>query len=393
MSSSNLVKLVYIVETVIGETPVAGNFDTIRFISESLSGTPETTESQQIRTDRLSNGQVVTGLTVQGDIGFELAKEAPIDDFIESAMQSTFVTDAAINADFTIDNTLKTITRDVGDFNVDVAVGDLLKLSGFGQSANNSTQVFVAQINSATVITYAGSLVDEGPTTASITVADKIGIGTTKKSFSIQKSFEDLTNKAINYRGMMVNTMSFNVAYGSIINGSFGLVGTDYEAVDLAADFMTDGRTINNPATTQSLNGSIDMPLIASNIAGILDGLTFCIQSAEISLDNNSRPENCIGLAAPNDHNFGVANVAVNLSAYLSNENWLILKKKLTQESFSLGFQVKNSDGYYAFYIPALQVSFDDPSSDGPNQDVILSMSGVAKVGANGEKSLYIYKS
>jgi hypothetical protein len=394
MSSSNLVKIVYIEETVIGETPVAGDFDTVRFISEALSGSPETTESQQIRTDRLSNGQVVTGLTVAGDIGFELSKEAPIDSFMESAMQSDFAAAIAMNEDFTTDNTAKTIVRAAGSYITDgVAVGDLLSFSGFASSVINAAQVFVTEVTSATSIKYSGTLVDEGPTTATVSIASKIGIGITKKSFSMMKEFEDLTDKAINYRGMMVNTMSLNVAYGEIVNGSFGFVGTDYEPVEVAANFMTDGRTVNASATTQSLNGSVDMPLIISDSAGVLDEIAFCIQSAEISLDNNSRPENCIGEAAPQDHNFGVSAVSVNLTAYLSDDNWNILAKKLTQESFSLAFQVKNADGYYAFFMPAVQVSFDDPSSEGPNQDVFLNMSGVAKVGDAGEKSLYIFKS
>jgi len=55
MSSANLVRLTAIEETVYGETPVAGNFKTARFTSEALSGTPDTSESQSIRTDRLSS--------------------------------------------------------------------------------------------------------------------------------------------------------------------------------------------------------------------------------------------------------------------------------------------------------------------------------------------------
>ena len=69
-----------------------------------------------------------------------------------------------------------------------------------------------------------------------------------------------------------------------------------------------------------------------------------------------------------------------------------MLPKKLTQEPFELGFMLKNSGGVYGFYIPALQVSFDDPNSAGQNQDVMLSMKGMAKVGDSGESALVIYK-
>jgi len=126
---------------------------------------------------------------------------------------------------------------------------------------------------------------------------------------------------------------------------------------------------------------------------GVLDTVTFCIQSVTLSLNNNLTPQNCIGKIAATNFNPGTANISVELSAYLSDSNWAILAKKLTQESFSLAFQVKNSDGWYGFYLPALQVSFSDPSSGGNNSDVMLSMSGTAKVGSNGESSLFIFKS
>lgn len=394
MSSSNLVEINFIEETVLGETPGAGNFSTARFISEALSGTPETTESAQIRSDRLTSGQVVVGLTVGGELSFELAKEPEIDDFIESAMLSTFATSGAVTVDLTIDTTLKTITRAAGDFTLDLNVGDFISLTNFANAENN-VQVMVTEVTSATVIKYTGpeGMVDEAGSETDYKLADKISIGTTKKSFSMIKKFIDLTNKAINYRGMLVNTMNLNVAYGEIVNGSFGFSGVDYDPVDAAVDFMTNGRTINAPSTTQSMNGSIDMPVIASSSVGTLDGVTFCIQNVELALANNLTAQQCIGKAAPKDYSPGSAGITVNLSAYLADDNWSIIKKKLTQESFALGFQVKNGDGWYGFYMPAVQVSFDDPASGGANQDVILSMSGTAKVGANGESSLYIYKS
>ena len=73
MSSSNQVRIATIKESTYGVTPPAGNFKTARYTSESLSGTPETTESEQIRQDRLSSGQITVGLNVGGDLNGELA--------------------------------------------------------------------------------------------------------------------------------------------------------------------------------------------------------------------------------------------------------------------------------------------------------------------------------
>lgn len=393
MSSANLVSVNYIEETTRGETPSTGDFSTARFTSESLSGTPDTTESQQIRTDRLSSGQITTGLTLSGGLDFELAKESALEDFMASAMFSDWVTTAAVTVDLTIDTTAKTITRDSGDFTSDLSAGDMITLQGFSDS-NNNTQVMVTSVDSATVISYAGSssMTDEAGSGTSYQLADYLTIGTDIKSFSIIKRFLDLTTKAINYRGMQVNTMSLNIAHGSLVTGSFGFMGTDYEAVDAAADFMTDGRTIGDPATTNTMNGSIDMPFIASSVAGTLTEEDFCIQELSLDLNNNLTARNCIGKIEADSYNEGTSTIEVSINSYLGDNNWEMLSKKLTQEEFALGFAVKNSGGMYGFYMPAVQVSFDDPASGGINQDVMLDMSGMAKVGANGESSLKIFR-
>lgn len=394
MSSSNLVRVTFIEESTLGTTPGAGDFSTARFISESLSGSPETTESAQIRSDRMSSGQVVTGLTVGGELNFELAKEDALDAFFASGMMNTWNTHVAVTVDLSINGTTKEITRATGNWNTDVVVGDILTLSGFSNAANN-TQVQVVEIVSNTIIKVVanGVLVTEVDTNNQYKRADKLTIGAVKKSFSMEKAFLDLTNKALIYRGMLVNTLSFNIAYGSIITGAIGFSGTDYENADAAIEFITNARTIDAAATTNSLNGSVDMPFVISSATGLLDEVTFCIQSLELSLNNNHAAQNCIGEAAPVDYSPGTAQIEVNMSAYLADANWSVLAQKLTQTPFALGFMVKNNDGWYGFYLPAVQVSFDDPASAGQNQQISLSMRGVAKVGSSGESSLTIFKS
>lgn len=309
-------------------------------------------------------------------------------------MYNTWTPSAPVAVDLTIDTTAKTITRAGGDFTADVEVGDVLSLSDFSDTDNN-TEVMVTSVDSATVIKYVGDeeMVDEAGSGTSYQIADKMTIGTTKKSFSIEKAFLDLTNKAIIYKGMICSGFSVSATYGEIINGSFSFSGNNYQTVDAAADFITDGRTINDAGTTNSLNGSVDMPFLVSSAVGTLDEATFCIQSVEITLNNNLTAQTCIGETAPIDYSAGTAQIEVNISAYFSDESYGLLSKKLTQEAFAVGFLLKNVDGFYGVYMPAVQVSFDDPASAGINQDVILSMSGVAKVGANGESPLTLFRS
>lgn len=393
MSSSNEVRIAYIKESVYAETPVAGNFSTARFTSESVSATPETTESAQIRTDRLSSGQVLTGLTVGGGLEVEFAKASDIDDLFEGAMMSTWATTAPVVEDFDIDVTAKTLTRGAGDWNGEVALGQLVTLAGF--AAVNNVPVMITEIVSATVVKFIGedTMVTEVGSGTSFTVNDEVGIGTTRNSYSVEKKFNDLTNKGIVYKGAYVDGFQLTAAYGDIVKGSFNFAAATYTPVDAAVDFITNARAVDAPATSTSLNGSVDMAFLASSDSGTFEGVNFCIQSIDITLANNLQAQNCIGKVGPDNYTLGQASVSISMSAYLSDDSWGLLAKKLSQESFSLGFILKNSGGHYGFFMPAIQVSFDDPSSGGQNTDIILSMQGVAKVGDSSEKSLYIYKS
>lgn len=393
MSSSNLVRLAAIEEVTYGVTPGAGNFETARFVSEGFSGTPDTVESQQIRTDRMSSGQVVVGLAVAGDLNFELAKEGPIDNFMESAMYSDWDVVASVLVDLAINTGTKRITRSTGSYITDgLVIGDFLTLSGFTDPANN-VQVMVKDVISATVIEYVGpTLVTETATGTTYARADKLTIGTSKKSFSMEKKFLDLTTKGINYRGMIVSQMDLNFAYGELATGKFAFSGNDYVTADTAGELMTNARTVNAPATTQTLNGSVDMPFLASSAVGVLSESSIALQSVALSLNNNLNAQNVIGDIAPIDYSAGTAQITMDLSAYSNDASWSILDKKLSQDPFALAFQVKNSGGWYAFYLPQVQVSFEDPASGGQNQDIILSMSGTAKVGATGESALTIYR-
>jgi len=134
------------------------------------------------------------------------------------------------------------------------------------------------------------------------------------------------------------------------------------------------------------------MPIISSELLGTLTEVEFCIQNISIGLNNNMTVQNCIGEIAPKDYSPGTAAVEVSLSTYLADDNWAALALKLSQQPFAVSFLLNNLDGAYGFYMPAVQVTFDDPSSAGANQEVSLEMEGVARVGTQGESALFIYK-
>jgi hypothetical protein len=390
VASSNLVRITSIEETVYGVTPVAGNFEAPRFVSESHSATPDTTESKQIRTDRQSSGQVVTGLKVEASHNIELAKEAALEKYMASAMFSDWATQAIQNVNLSYNSATRELTRAAGVWAAEV--GEFAKLAGFVAPANNS-EIIVTELVSATVIKIVGKdLVTEVGVGTSYKRGDKLTIGITKKSFSIEKAFLDLTTKALIYKGMIARSMDLNVNYGDLVTGAFGFSGNYSASADAANEFITDGRVINAQSTSQSFNGSIDMPFIVNSLSGTLEAASICVKTLGIKLDNNFTPVTCIGQAAPHDYTPGTAKIDVTIGAYLEDASWNVLPYKLSQDPFSVGFMLKNSGGWYGIFLPAVQASFDDPASGGQNQDVMLTMKAMAKVGANGEKAMTIYR-
>lgn len=394
MSSSNLVRLAFIPETTYGVTPGSGNFSSARFTSEKLSGSPTTTSSQQIRTDRMSSGQIVTALAVGGDVPFELAKEAALESFMESAMYSAWTTKTTVTVALTYVESGNTLTRASGSYIADgIVVGDFIKLALFVNAGNN-VYVQVAAVTSATVlrIIVPAGMVDEVGTSTTFKRADKLVIGTTKKSFTVEKAFLDVPDHAIIYKGMIVSGMEINVAFGELVTGTFTFAGNGYSTVDDISDFITDGRTIDPAATTDTMNGSIDMPFLATAAGGTFDSTNLEIESVNIKLNNNLNPQNVIGNIAPRDYSAGTAQIDIGLNMYLTAAAWDLLSNKLQQTPFAIGFILQHAGVGYGFYMPAVQVSFDDPSSGGQNQDINLETKGVAKVGPTGESALSLYR-
>jgi hypothetical protein len=357
----------------------------VRYTSESLSGTPQTAESAEIQSDRTSGGQVQVGLDVGGDINAELSSDTALNDFIRGAMMQPVWTPGAIDAnDWTVNPIDKTFTSDTTSLTY--SVGDLFIVSNATETKNNGpmyvTAVDTETTPGTTVLTVAKETIASESGPMELTRSERLSVGTQPISFSIEKDFTDLTDKAIAYRGMLVNQMNLSMTYGSIVESSFMFMGNGY---DTPVPKMTSGRTITPAGTTQPFNASSDIGLV------IVEGevADFCIQSLQISLSNGLTPQTCMGTLAPRQYALGMAAITVSGSAYLSNENWDLMAKKLSQTPVSIAFSVENDDGGMAFVIHGAQLSFPDPSSGGMDQQVSIEFSGAAKAVESGYFDIY----
>lgn len=403
MSSSNLVQVTYLKEAEYGKRPddlSAVTMDTARMTSESLSGTPATTESSELRTDRMSSGQVVTGLEVTGGIDWELSADGFFDDFFEAAMMSGWVAAEILNTTVDlfpdpVDDQKAVMT--LGDEFANLVPGVLCSFTPTG-----ATLPVIVQITSvdtpSTVFTVATKRGEESVSEAlDVSIPQHVDIGTTQISYLIAKAYTDVTvdpgtdQRSQTYNGELVSGFTLNAEYGSIVTGNFDYMGNGYtqEAPSFAQQVETAGGTINPAGTANPINASIDVPLVTADDVST----DFCVETFSLTLDNGLSENTCIGKAAPQGYDLGTASISVSMSIYNSDTSYgTFMPAKLTQAPISMTYILQNMDGGYAFHIEALQLSFPDPAAEGQDESTMLEAEGVGKVGDNGESALRIYR-
>lgn len=406
--AANAVQDIMVREATYGQTPPLATAEarTIRFTTEALSGTPTTTTSAENRTDRMSGGQVVTGLEVGGDINGELSPDPAYWDLFEMGMMSAIVAPvpvgAAVSVTLTKDGTnpqLAVIDVTGADLAADgIEPGDVLLLSGFANAANNGPAqvVAVSDVDSAQVTTKRDAVTE---TAAAVTVTRPgyADIGTDIISATFSKSYTDVPHLATGehhsqrYPGGIVNGFNVGLTYGEIASVVFSILANGYiqEHPSLAQQIETAGGDVLPPGTANPLNASIDLGMVT------VDGLPtdYCIESLSIALDNGNTPQNCLGHAAPMKYNPGKAAITVEASIYLSDTSYdAFMPGKLTMQPVGFLFAAGNLDGGYAFEMPAVQLSFPDPGVTGQNAPVMIDAAGSAKVGpAERPSALRVY--
>jgi len=386
MSSSNEIDIIYAPETVTyGVVESGQDFETVRKTSDGLSGTPETSVSAEARKDRQSAGQILVGLEVGGPIGYELSASKCFDDFIEAGMGTAWAAKVSKSATLTIDVNAGTLDRSSGDFGTDgVKVGMPITLQGFAAAANNTT-VFVSSVGATSLdVVFPSGVSDSGGGTGFI-IPKNTKIGTTRKSFSIEKQFTDIS-KFLSYAGMRSNGFTLETSVGQPVSGEFNFGGADY---DNNAVSIANGHTVNAADSNQKINSTVDMGVL------VVDDLAvpYCVEGMSIALNNNLTPTKCIAKVGPKDQIPFEAEVTVDITAHLEATNFALIGKKISQEPLAIGFSLRDGDGIgYAFYFPRVQLSFPDPAMSGKNAHVMIEASGVASYDETDGNTMFVYR-
>jgi len=182
--------------------------------------------------------------------------------------------------------------------------------------------------------------------------------GTTRKSFTIERAFLDITQFGV-FTGCMVNTFNLSIPANNIVTGSFGIVGKDgsYSASPLSIS-----------PTASKTNSPYD------SFTGVIKEGTneiAVVTSLEISVNNALDPNFVIGSDAAAAITDGRSNVTGTVSAYF--ENVALLDKFIDETESSIEITLGGATNKYDILLPRIKYTGgDNPvTGEGP---IVMNM-------------------
>lgn len=195
--------------------------------------------------------------------------------------------------------------------------------------------------------------------------ADEIVNGTTRSSFTLEKTYEQgATDTFIRYRGCIVNTMSLNIATQQIVTGSFGFMGRGGSV----GSAILSGATYADSAANDVMNAGDDFAALSITGAGTpkLTGLT-------LELNNNTRMQPVVGSIDTAGVGLGRFNLTGTATMYFETKDAyeLFLAGTATDLTFTIG---GSSTLKYIVTIPKLKFTDGDVPVSGNDADIILTL-------------------
>ena len=231
-----------------------------------------------------------------------------------------------------------TTTLNKTDLHTEIGIGDVFRLQsgtdstidGVYTCTDNSTTdqievhpAFGAAFNQTDVVLNTTNIITNG--------ADA------PKSYTIRKkAIEGATPYYWYYRGCKVSSMNFNFATGSILNGSFNIVGLTEEATSTAIS----GETVTNVPAYSIMNSVSSIGTVY--LEGVSLG-TCSFQSLDLTYDNQINAAKSIGtLGACDTASFSVQ-ITGSVEVYFQDLS--LYNKFLNAESFGVTIILTDGDG------------------------------------------------
>jgi len=372
IADTNRVKFRYLEEVTWGTTPASAMTE-FRLTGESMNYTISNATSDEIRSDRQVTDLVQTSASVGGDINWELSYGAQ-DDLLEGALQSTWVgvggttTETitsgatASNLDFSLNATANTITLGSA-VTFDIVSGQWFKLTG---STADDGYHFVTDVTGSviTVESITTTEVLDELSLATIKGA-RLRNGTTEKSYTLEKEFNDIT-QFISFTGCEVNQMTLNMSTGSIVTGSFSMIGGSS-----AIGTSTVGTGAATAAPTNDVMNAVSD--ITSLREGGVEVTGAYLNEVSLTINNSLRGQEAIANLGYIGVGTGRCDVTGSYSVYFEDQTYY--NKYVNGTRTSLDIRVTDPAGNaYIFSAPEMEYGSGTVTAEGGNADVMAQL-------------------
>lgn len=365
MADSSLASLYYVEESNWGVTP-ASALKELRFTGENLKQQSRTTNSEEIRGDRQRGNPVRTSVSAGGGFGIELSYGS-YDELIAGAMMNTWTAGAAVSAtNISASNVDNSFNRASGSFISDgVVAGQYVKVGGgTGSMAANNGFWRVDSVTALKLVVSGGTITTASSGDTITMDGTLITNGTTKKSFSLEKRFNDV-NEFFGYTGCRVARHSVDTRTEQKIAGRFEFLGKN--EFPAGSTIGTGSPTAaNTNETMDSVGGIALFHEGGADLAGGTD--------VQFSLDNKLRPRPALGVEGASEIGIGTISVTGSIQAYFASRALYEKRTNFTTSSLAVGLQDSQGRGY-VYSWPSVKYTDGDILAQGVDNDVYAKLS------------------
>jgi len=376
MSEANRGALLYVAETVWGETPSGPpTLKLIRRTGGTFAQGPSHTTSAEIRSDRQVADLIRTSIAPTASIDFELSYGAH-DDLLEGMMMSTWTTPAT-----TTSSTDFTVVASTGAVSCTGAFTNLVEGQWFevaGSAANDGYHQIATRTDADNIVVADPSALTDVTSEDGVTISNDgmLRPGTTLNSFTFEEQYQDVANAFMVYRGVVLGSLNINIATEAIITGTFGdmasgvPIGSTDPAVERLTATVGDGTP--TAAATNAITNAVD------NVYSVREGdaeTSMLISGLSFTINNSLRNIPVVGHLGPAAINLGTLQVTGQTTAYYGTNGLAIVDKLLDDTASKNSFRVEDAAGNaYIFSVPQLKYTGGTPEMGSLDTDVPINL-------------------
>ncbi len=288
VATSNTTSIAYDAETVFGVTDATPTFTLLPTTGGSPVNNISTAVSDVIREDRQTDDLIVVDGDIAGDINFELSY-APYAAFMESVLMNNGAARAISLT--TVGNATGTDdTLTAASIETTIKKGDVFRISSVAEPAIDGNYTCIAEgTGTVTIFPATGATLTNTDLVVTATSINQNG-ATTPDGYTIRKKADNAgTPYYWYYKGCAINSMNLKFATGSILNGTFGIMGLTEET----RTTVLTGETADSPVPAYSILNAVSS-IGVIRIGGVTLG-TCSFASLDLTVDNQINSAKAIG--------------------------------------------------------------------------------------------------